>query len=193
MGIEINLLKNYPKTKRNIKDRGADKTEEDRKVARRFGKDFFDGDRKHGYGGFRYSPKFWQPVIPAFQQHFSLSAHSSVLDVGCGSGEYMLTVAKMGAHVFGQDLGRTQVNAANNRLKKHQASGRAFVGDAQKLSFESNYFDIVYSTDFFEHICLETKQKVISEIYRVLKPGGHLVIKTPNLQYLKLIININDL
>ena len=37
---------------------------------------------------------------------------------------------------------------------------------------------------------IKTKQKVISEIYRVLKPGGHLVIKTPNLQYLKLIINI---
>ncbi len=113
-----------------------------------------------------------------------------VLDVGCGSGEYMLTVAKMGARVFGQDLGGTQVDTANHRLKKHQVNGKAFIGDAQNLSFENNYFDIVYSTDFFEHITLETKQKVIAEIYRVLKPGGTLVIKTPNLQYLKLIINI---
>ena len=38
MGIEINLLKNYPKTKRNVKDRGAEKTEEDRTISRQFGK-----------------------------------------------------------------------------------------------------------------------------------------------------------
>ena len=42
MGIEIDLLKNYPKTKRTVKERGADKTEEDRKIARKFGKAFFD-------------------------------------------------------------------------------------------------------------------------------------------------------
>ena len=49
MGQEIDLLVNYPKTKRDPDARVAEKTEEDRAIARQFGKDFFDGDRSHGY------------------------------------------------------------------------------------------------------------------------------------------------
>ena len=64
MGKEIDLLINYPKTKRDLSKRLVQKSEEDRAIARKFGKDFFDGDRKHGYGGFSYYPKFWKPVIP---------------------------------------------------------------------------------------------------------------------------------
>ena len=71
MSKEIDLLVNYPKTKRDVKERGNTKTEEDRTIARKFGRDFFDGDRKHGYGGFGYLPRFWQPVIPTFQEHFN--------------------------------------------------------------------------------------------------------------------------
>ena len=68
MGKEIDLLKEYPKTKRNIDERGQEKTEEDRAIARKFGKEFFDGDRRHGYGGFNYLSRYWQPVIPTFQE-----------------------------------------------------------------------------------------------------------------------------
>jgi hypothetical protein len=58
MGKEIDLLVNYPKVKRNVDERGAEKTENDRAIARKFDKDFFDGDRKNGYGGFSYMPRF---------------------------------------------------------------------------------------------------------------------------------------
>ena len=86
MGKEINLLKNYPRTKRNIFDREKQKSEEDRRVARKFQKDFFDGDRRHGYGGFFYNSKFWQPVIPDLREYWNLSSDSSILDVGCAKG-----------------------------------------------------------------------------------------------------------
>jgi hypothetical protein len=86
MGKEIDLLINYPKAKRNVEERGASKSEEDRALARQFGKDFFDGDRKNGYGGFNYMPKFWQPVIPTFQDYWNLDSNSSLLDVGCAKG-----------------------------------------------------------------------------------------------------------
>ncbi len=58
MGIEIDLLVNYPRTKRNVDERGQSKTEDDRRIARQFGRDFFDGDRRHGYGGFNYTAAF---------------------------------------------------------------------------------------------------------------------------------------
>jgi len=64
MGREIDLLRNYPKAKRNLTARAAAKTEADRAIARQFGRDLFDGDRRTGYGGFTYDPRFWSPVVP---------------------------------------------------------------------------------------------------------------------------------
>ena len=63
-GIEINLLKNYPRTKRDPKARASEKSAQDQLIARRFGEEFFDGDRSQGYGGFYYNERFWKPVVP---------------------------------------------------------------------------------------------------------------------------------
>ena len=68
MGREIDILKKYPKSKRNLDEREK-KTENDRKIAREFGKDFFDGDRRHGYGGFVYNPRFWSEVVKDFRNY----------------------------------------------------------------------------------------------------------------------------
>lgn len=68
MGKEIDLMVNYPKTKRDVNARGLEKTDADRAIARQFGKEFFDGSRDTGYGGFGYNARFWQPVIPTFQR-----------------------------------------------------------------------------------------------------------------------------
>ncbi len=108
-----------------------------------------------------------------------------ILDIGCGSGEYMLTLAKMGGHVSGQDLSSECVNKALTVLKENGFGADVKAGGATRLLFSDNYFDEVFSADFFEHITHEQKIKVISEAYRVLKPGGVFVIKTPNLDYLK--------
>ena len=106
MGQEIDLMINYPRPKRNVKGRGASKTDIDRALARKFGKEFFDGDRAHGYGGFSYHPRFWQPVIPTFQQHWGLTSASSVLDVGCAKGFMMHDFAELipGITVKGIDV-----------------------------------------------------------------------------------------
>ena len=77
MGKKIDLLVNYHKTARDLKCRAATKTEADRAIARRFDRQFFDGERKYGYGGFYYDPKFWQPVIPTFREYFGLTSSSS--------------------------------------------------------------------------------------------------------------------
>ena len=58
MGRSINLLKNYPRSKRNLDKRLEEKNSRVRKIARKFGKDFFDGDRKYGYGGFNTIKNF---------------------------------------------------------------------------------------------------------------------------------------
>ena len=89
--------------------RGESKTDEDRRIARQFGRDFFDGDRRHGHGGLTYHSRFWQPVVPTFVQHFGLTAGSSLLDVGCGKGFMLHDLALLvpGIIVKGVDISRT--------------------------------------------------------------------------------------
>ena len=60
---EINLMDKYPRSKRNIEERANLIKEEHREIARKFEKDFFDGDRLYGYGGYNYHPRFWQQTV----------------------------------------------------------------------------------------------------------------------------------
>ena len=55
LGREVNILANYPQAKRDLNSRLESKSEESRKIGRKFGFDYFDGDRNHGYGGFVYN------------------------------------------------------------------------------------------------------------------------------------------
>ena len=83
---KVNLLKNYPITKRNLDLAVKERTEEVRKISRKFGKDFFDGERKYGYGGFHYNPIYWTKVVKDFAKYYNLQNGSRILDVGCGKG-----------------------------------------------------------------------------------------------------------
>lgn len=119
----------------------------------------------------------------------------NILDVGCGDGTHAFVLSKLGATVSGQDLSISGIERANKREygETNSLKGKFVCADATKLMFESESFDAVFSSDFFEHISLNTKREIFAEIYRVLKPGGILVIKTPNLDYLRLSINVNRL
>lgn len=111
-----------------------------------------------------------------------------ILDLGCGDGLYMLILAQMGAEVCGQDVSSKNIEGANSILKKNGFNCETKVGSASKLMFLDNSFDMAFSGDFFEHITLVEKKDVVSEVFRVLKPGGSFTIKTPNLQYQKMVL-----
>ena len=173
MGQEIDLLVNYPKTKRDVKERGADKTEEDRAIARKFGREFFDGDRKHGYGGFSYMPRFWQPVIPTFKEHFGLSARSSLLDVGCAKGFMLhdLVESIPGITVQGVDVSAYAIENAIEDMKKCVQ-----VGDARKLGFDDNAFDVVISINTVHNLVREECGQALQEIERVSRGKSFITV-----------------
>jgi SAM-dependent methyltransferase len=104
-----------------------------------------------------------------------------VLDLGCANGAQMVMLGLQGAEVAGQDLDAAAVDEANRKLEKLGIGGRAEVGDASRVRFEDESFDVVLSSDFHEHFA----RAINREAWRVLKPGGRYVIKTPNLRYLK--------
>ena len=164
MGQEIDLLANYPKAKRNIQERAQQKTEEDRQLARQFGKEFFDGDRRHGYGGFQYHPRFWQPVIPDFQRHYQLSAQHHVLDIGCAKGFMLHDFAQLipGIAVQGIDVSPYAIAQAIESVKPFVR-----VADARALPFPDRSFDLILSINTLHNLERDDLILALREIERV--------------------------
>lgn len=173
MGIEIDLLINYPKTKRDVKGRGAEKSSEDRAIARRFDKEFFDGDRKHGYGGFNYFSRFWQPVVPTFQKHFGLTSDSSVLDVGCAKGFMIHDLAELipGIKVEGVDVSEYAIENAIDDMRPFVK-----VGDARSLPYADKSFDVVISINTVHNLEKNECAKALQEIERVSRGKSFITV-----------------
>jgi SAM-dependent methyltransferase len=173
MGREIDLLEKYPKTKRNVEERGVAKTEEVRKIARQFGPEFFDGNREFGYGGFKYSPRFWQPVIPAFQKHFDLKADSSVLDVGCAKAFMMHDLVELipGIKVKGVDISQYAIENVIEDMRPHVQ-----VANALELPFPDKSFDLVISINTIHNLDRDGCAQALREIERVTSKGAFITV-----------------
>ena len=173
MGHEIDLLANYPRTRRNVDERGASKTEEDRRVARQFGRAFFDGERRHGYGGFAYNPRFWQPVVPTFREHYGLTAASSLLDVGCAKGFMLHDFAQLipGITVKGIDVSAYAIENAMEDIKPHVQ-----VADAKALPFPDKSFDVVISINTIHNLPRDECGRALREIERVARKGAFVTV-----------------
>ncbi len=170
---EINLLEDYPQIKRNLEERGLKKTEEDRAIARRFGPEYFDGDRRYGYGGYRYDPRFWQPVVPAFQKHYGLSAESSLLDVGCAKGFLLYDFTRLipGIKVHGVDISRYALDEALPEVRPWLKPG-----DAQALPFQDRSFDLVISINTIHNLAPEDCKQALREIQRVTRKSAFITV-----------------
>ena len=171
--MEIDLLVNYPKTKRNPLDRLKEKTAEDQEIARRFDKEFFDGDRKHGYGGFSYNPKFWQPVVPSFKNFWNIKRNDSLLDVGCAKG-FMLYDFKQiipGLDVKGIDISNYAIKNALPEIRSN-----LLIADAKEIPFEDNSFDHVIAINTIHNLNEDDCAKSLREITRVSKKNSFITV-----------------
>ena len=164
MGLEIDLLAKYPKVKRDLTARLESKSEEARAIGRKFGFEYFDGDRNHGYGGFTYQDRFWKPVVPDLISRYKLDKDSRVLDVGCAKGFFLhdLQEALPGISVTGIDISSYAIENAIESVRE-----RVFVGDARHLNFEDESFDFVMSVNTVHNLDRANCGLALSEIQRV--------------------------
>lgn len=162
---DINLLDRLPQTKRDPKARAQKKSPEDIAIAKKFGKDFFDGERRHGYGGFRYDGR-WLPVAKRFIEHYQLAPDCRILDVGCAKGFLM--------HDFKQLLPDCTIRGidVSTYAKEHAHGGmEAFIdiGSAHELPYEDDSYDLVLSINSIHNLPFEQCMKALQEIERVSK------------------------
>ena len=103
-----------------------------------------------------------------------------VLDIGCGPAIMEETLLDYGAEVWGIDASAQMVAYGQARLKSHPRSSRfqLAVGDTQQLEFADGYFDSVLSMGVLEYV--QPYDRALSEIHRVLRPGGVAVLTLPS-------------
>jgi 2-polyprenyl-3-methyl-5-hydroxy-6-metoxy-1,4-benzoquinol methylase len=170
---EIELMKRYPTSPRKdlIQER-LQVSEEDRKIAQQFGRDYFDGPRRLGLGGYTYNPKYFKPVVEDMIAHYGLKAGDSVLDIGSCKG-FMLhdfLEALPGLKVAGIDI-------SDYTLENTLPSVKAFCQKAScdQLPFPDKSFDLVISIATIHNLDYAGVKKSLQEIVRVSRK--HAFIK----------------
>ncbi|MDD5135714.1 MAG: class I SAM-dependent methyltransferase [Candidatus Omnitrophica bacterium] len=123
----------------------------------------------------------------------------TVLDIGCGRGELVYYCARKGAKALGIDYSKDAVDIARETIAKLPEDlrrlARAEIGDPVTYDFKDEY-DVVFMIEIAEHMYDWQLEEAFRKIYKILKPGGRLVITTPNYYYeqylspLKRIMNI---
>ena len=160
---EINLLRRYPRSKRNVAKRSHVKTENHIRISREYGEMYFDGPREYGYGGYRYDGR-WLPVAEDIIGHYRLAPGMRVLDVGCAKGFLVKDLLKMcpGLEAFGLDISEYAV-----RHCEPETVGRLHLGNCVKLPFPDNSFDAVISINTIHNLPRAACITAIREIERV--------------------------
>jgi len=171
--VEVNLLENYPKTKRNLEAAAKERTDHERLIARKFEKDFFDGDRKYGYGGYKYNAKYWTRVVQDFFKYYKLKDDAKILDVGCGKGfmlyDFKLHYPKL--NLKGIDISEYAISNAIEEIKEN-----LLIASCDEIPFPDNYFDLVISINTVHNLDLNGCAKSIKEICRVANNHKFLIV-----------------
>lgn len=125
----------------------------------------------HGQYVYKYEREIIEKLGDVTEEAF-------VLDVGCGTGIYTLELLGKGARVVGIDISPEMLEIARYKTGEYGDRAVFLQADAAKMPFPDNHFDIVISITAMEFF--EQPQACLHEMYRVLRPGGHMVIATLN-------------
>jgi ubiquinone/menaquinone biosynthesis C-methylase UbiE len=169
---EINLLATHPKAKRDYDKRAAEKTPEIVKRAKEFGRDFFDGDRKCGYGGYKYDGR-WKAVAERMRDYYELPDNAAILDIGCGKG-FMLHDFKdlmPECTVAGVDVSEYAIENAMESVKPFLR-----VVSAESLPYADKSFDLVISINSIHNLPIDRLKTALREVERVSRLHSYITV-----------------
>ena len=168
---KIDLLRALPRPKRNISARSAGKNPEVVRISKEYGKEYFDGPREYGYGGYRYDGR-WLPVAKDMVAYFNLKPGDRFLDIGCAKGFLLqdLQTVCPGLEVFGLDISAYGLSQAAASIK-----GCLVRGNARQLPFKTGAFSAAVSLNTLHNLPKEGVIEGLQEIQRVC--GGNAFIQ----------------
>jgi ubiquinone/menaquinone biosynthesis C-methylase UbiE len=160
-------------TKRNYVQRVVDYDKaECATVSKKFGQEYFDGDRKYGYGGFRYDGR-WKSFAEKLIAHYGIRPGMRVLDIGCAKGfllhEFKLLIPDL--EVAGLDISDYAIANGMESVKPFMRAG-----NAMELPWPDKHFDLVLSINTLHNLYLPGLFKALREIQRVGRGGKFIVM-----------------
>lgn len=175
MGELINIVSGlHTRTKRDYLKRMSDDKVRCMQIARRYDYDFWDGDRRYGYGGYRYDGR-WGQVAQKLIEKYGLKKDAKILDVGCGKGFLLYELKKLlpESTVIGFDISGYAINNAKPEIKE-----RLFVAKAQdKTQFDDKEFDLVISLTTLHNLGINELKSALKEIERIGK-NKYIVVES---------------
>ncbi len=170
MGKLLHLVTQLHKsTQRDYLGRMQDEKVYCMQIARQYEEKYWDGDRRYGYGGYRYLPGRWLPIAEGLIQEYGLTDQSSVLDLGCGKA-FLLHELKLllpGLRICGLDISEHGLNNATAAVQPLLFQQKV----QDPLPFGDQEFDLVISLGTFHNLRLFELQTALREMERVGKRG----------------------
>lgn len=161
------------KTKRNYKRRMFQNKVYCMKIAKKYDKQYWDGKRQFGYGGYKFIEGYWKKTAKKLISAYNLNNYSKILDIGCGKGFLLYELKKIlpDIEILGLDDSRYAIKNSKKEIRKYL---RVF-DCKRKLPFKKNYFDLVISLGTIHNFNLLEIEKVVKEIVRVSKKSYIMV------------------
>lgn len=165
---EVTFLQDlHGSTRRDYLARMNDSKVECMDRAREFSFDYWDGNRRFGYGGYKYLPNRWQPVVTGLTEVLGLGQDSKVLDLGCGKGALLRDIRRTfeRAELVGLDVSEYALGfiPQDERIETVRHDLRA------PLPFRNDEFDLVISLGTLHNLELPEVEITLSEMQRVAK------------------------
>jgi len=144
-------------------------------LAKQFDVDYWDGDRRICYGGYRYLEGRWEKVARAMVEHYNLPSNPKILDIGCGKGFLLYDFLKLipDAEIHGIDISSYAI--ANS---KEEIRDRLQVGNATALPWPDNSFDLVISITTLHNLHAYDLDLALREMERVGKNNKYLCVES---------------
>ena len=167
---KIGNLKNYvtfnhKKTSRNYLERMNNDKIKCMIVSKKYGFDYWDGNRKYGYGGYKYIKGYHAELAKKLVKDYSLNNKSKILDIGCGKGYLLYEIKKLikDAKIYGLDISKYAKDNAKIEIKDNIK-----IWDVnKKLKFDNKYFDLIISINTLHNLKLKNLNQCLQEIERI--------------------------